>query len=106
MHALKVAVLLNVRCLIDPCLLHELGVQTFLRTYFRIDRLQAWGGEVPPPPPCSCCNQQVAGFLMCQPIFINISDFFVLSCSTTECVATVIVDFLLLDACIFTVRAD
>lgn len=45
------------------------------------------------PPPRACCSQQVAGFQMCQPIFINISNLLVLSGSTTECVATVIVDF-------------
>lgn len=88
MHALKVAVLLNVRCFFDPCL-HEFGVQTFSRTFS--GRFDIRPGV--PPPPRSCCSQQVAGFQMCQPIFINISNFFLLSCSTTECVAMVIVDF-------------
>lgn len=73
MHALTEAALLNVRCFF----LSSSWVwcaNLFLRTLSGRFDIRP-GGSSPSPPPCSCCSQQVAGFQMCQPIFINISDF-------------------------------
>ncbi|KAF6734165.1 hypothetical protein FQA47_012705 [Oryzias melastigma] len=75
MHALKVAVPLECKVLfIDTCLRKRILSKDTFQDRRASGRRR--GGIPPTPPLPPAVSQQVAGSQTCQPIFINISDYF------------------------------